>query len=267
MQQMLMNLAVNSRDSMPNGGKLKISVRNEPAALSSLVPKNSNTGSLVILEVEDNGTGMTPKVLTKAAEPFFTTKPRVEGSGLGLSIVHGFVDDHGGRMEIRSEEGSGTKVTIALPSLLSPESSPLQTADGVSTEPVSEDFIKLVMADELIGSIMLSALNSSGYRNVQVTNDKATFETLFQNNKTPSLVIVDLNLLQQTAQSFIHNINSICGDLPIIFIAEGENANQIEDRDKRVFVLQKPFEMSEFVDCVKASLTNLEPAKEIASDK
>ena len=267
MQQMLMNLAVNSRDSMPNGGKLKITVRNEPVALSEIAPKNSDADRFVLIEVEDNGTGMTSEVLTKATEPFFTTKPRVEGSGLGLSIVHGFVDDHGGRMEIRSEEGSGTKISIALPSLQTGECSPLQVADNVTTEYGSADSIELVVADELIGSIMLSSLNSSGYRNVQVTNDSATFKTLFQQNKTPSLVIVDLNLLQQTAQSFVHNINSIYGDLPIIFISEGENGKLIENRDKRVYVLQKPFEMSEFVECVKASLTNLEPAKEIASDK
>jgi signal transduction histidine kinase len=103
LQSALLNLAINARDAMPRGGELEI------------VTKQAN--GLVSIRVADTGTGMDPETLGKATEPFFTTKPLGQGTGLGLSQVYGFITQAGGEMEITSEPGAGTVVTLSFPAI------------------------------------------------------------------------------------------------------------------------------------------------------
>src|SRR5690606_20538239 len=112
----LLNLVVNARDAMPNGGRLCIetSLRHlgpEYAAAAGDV----QPGDYVVITVSDNGMGMTPEVLARAFDPYFTTKERGKGSGLGLSMVHGFVKQSHGHVAIYSEQGRGTTVRLFLP--------------------------------------------------------------------------------------------------------------------------------------------------------
>jgi signal transduction histidine kinase len=99
--QVLTNLIVNSIQAMPNGGRLTIST-------------SSRDGNL-LLTIEDTGIGMSDEVTKKIFNPFFTTKDIDEGTGLGLSVVHGIVTSHGGTIEVESEVGRGTKFTVRLP--------------------------------------------------------------------------------------------------------------------------------------------------------
>jgi signal transduction histidine kinase len=113
LENALINLAVNARDAMPDGGRLSIASRN---CIDPLLGESETLkGQFVLLTVGDSGVGMTPDVLSRAFEPFFTTKPVGEGSGLGLSQVYGFVTQSNGRIEIVSEPGRGTGVRIYLP--------------------------------------------------------------------------------------------------------------------------------------------------------
>jgi signal transduction histidine kinase len=115
-EQVLMNLALNARDAMPEGGKLTLRTGvanlNEPEAVRAGVDAS---GRYVTLTVQDTGCGMSEAVRGRLFEPFFTTKPVGQGSGLGLAVVHGIVTAHGGTVEIASEVGKGTCVTIRLP--------------------------------------------------------------------------------------------------------------------------------------------------------
>jgi signal transduction histidine kinase len=107
LEQALLNLAVNARDAMPDAGSLTISTRRRSSA--------EGRPSGVVIRVEDTGLGMTKDVLARAFEPFFTTKPVGQGSGLGLSQVFGFVEQSNGKVNIESEPGLGTSVSIELP--------------------------------------------------------------------------------------------------------------------------------------------------------
>ena len=105
-----MNLIVNARDAMPEGGTLTIATR--------------YTGDELLLEVADTGVGMSPELQSRIFDPFFTTKDTGQGTGLGLSMVHGIVEQSGGRIELHSEPGRGTRVEVYLPRAPGPESGP-----------------------------------------------------------------------------------------------------------------------------------------------
>ncbi|SEE95711.1 His Kinase A (phospho-acceptor) domain-containing protein [Pseudomonas deceptionensis] len=122
LESALLNLMINARDAMPEGGTLVIKTANQyldARELSTLEAIDS--GDYVMLQVSDTGTGMTPQVLAKAFDPFFTTKPVGQGTGLGLSMIYGFAQQSGGHVSISSQSGSGTCVRLYLPRYHSPE--------------------------------------------------------------------------------------------------------------------------------------------------
>src|SRR5205085_6296112 len=117
----LMNLAVNARDAMPDGGILTMKTDN--VGLDAGMPVGTGDlaqGRYVRLTVTDSGTGMTPDVMAKAFDPFFTTKPHGQGTGLGLATVYGAVQEHGGQIKMRSSPGRGTALEVYLPASLEP---------------------------------------------------------------------------------------------------------------------------------------------------
>lgn len=117
LQNALVNLAINSRDAMSGSGKLYFSVRRAtPEERDRSAGVLSSMFDIVVLEIEDNGQGMTPEVIERAMVPFFTTKKVGEGSGLGLSMVHRFVEESGGDMQIDSQQDVGTVIKLLLPS-------------------------------------------------------------------------------------------------------------------------------------------------------
>ena len=113
-QAAVMNLVVNARDAMPDGGRILLGLRNRQVPRHAAAPDLPD-GDYVVLELADTGHGMPPDVLARVAEPFFTTKPVGKGSGLGLSMVHGFASQSGGAMRIHSTPGQGTRVELFLP--------------------------------------------------------------------------------------------------------------------------------------------------------
>ena len=120
LENVLLNLVINARDAMPDGGQLLIEttntvLRDRRGRPKEWPPQDVPPGEYAALSVADTGTGMAPDVLARAFDPFFTTKPIGQGTGLGLSMVYGFVQQSGGHIRLRSEEGQGTTVAIYLP--------------------------------------------------------------------------------------------------------------------------------------------------------
>ncbi len=134
LEQAILNLAINARDAMPRGGRLTIATRNAPAG-SPGQPAAISVGDYVVVSVTDEGIGMTPEVIERAIEPFFTTKPVGKGTGLGLAQVYGFARQFGGTLRIESAVGRGTSIAIILPrGTLHPV---LQPPEGGTTMPAS----------------------------------------------------------------------------------------------------------------------------------
>jgi signal transduction histidine kinase len=120
-QSAVLNLVINARDAMPTGGRLTIATRTVTLAASELTSNpDARPGEFVAISVRDNGNGMTPEVVARACDPFFTTKDLGKGSGLGLSQVYGFARQSGGHVAIESRTGEGTSVSIFLPTVVLP---------------------------------------------------------------------------------------------------------------------------------------------------
>ncbi len=159
LQVAILNLALNARDAMPRGGKLTIRTETR-----SVLSESGEPSEQVLVSVTDNGTGMTPEVLARATEPFFTTKGVGAGTGLGLSMVHGFVTQSGGSIRLESKPGHGTTVFLHLPKVQQ-ETVELDSDDrDVAETPVAASTTVLVVEDAPeVRRIVTSQLEHLGY--------------------------------------------------------------------------------------------------------
>jgi signal transduction histidine kinase/ActR/RegA family two-component response regulator len=193
LENALVNLAINARDAMPEGGKLVIETVNAPlydpiAAERYGVP----IGDYVSLLVTDNGVGMSPEVLSRATEPFFTTKEVGAGSGLGLSMAEGFARQSGGFMTIESTPAEGTMVKLALPRALE---EPVRPApESPMPEPRAQDETVLVVEDDSdVRGLAVSILMRLGYQVVEAPDGKSAIEVL-QRPERIHLILSDVVL-------------------------------------------------------------------------
>jgi len=181
LESALLNLVINARDAMPEGGQLLIETANTAlpdrrGAPKGVPPRNAHPGDFVTLSVIDTGTGMTPEVMARAFDPFFTTKPMGQGTGLGLSMIHGFVQQSGGHVRLRSDPGQGTTVSIYLPRYLGAMDGKKQKAIGapanLATAPVSA--VVLVVEDEPdVRMIVVDVLSDLGYAVLEAGDGRA----------------------------------------------------------------------------------------------
>ena len=163
-QQALMNICLNARDALPQGGTLKIASRNQ-----RMIPDQASRqrgmkeGSYIRLTISDTGTGMSPEVRDRIFEPFFTTKAKGQGTGLGLSMVYGIIQNHGGMIEVQSHPGIGSTFTVFLPAIAS------AALNGEELPPVpdihqGQETILLVDDEEIIRELGIDILEDRGYR-------------------------------------------------------------------------------------------------------
>jgi PAS domain S-box-containing protein len=178
LENVLLNLAINARDAMPDGGKLIIETSRVTADKGFAPGGELPPGDYAALSVTDTGTGMTPEVRQRAFEPFFTTKETGKGSGLGLSMVYGFVKQSGGYVHLYSEVGLGTTVRIYLPSLDSP---PAATRDAAKTVPASQAgrrTVLIVEDDPRVRRVSVRRLKELGHEVLQADNGAAALDVL-----------------------------------------------------------------------------------------
>ncbi|MFH1341585.1 MAG: ATP-binding protein [Pseudomonadota bacterium] len=176
----LLNLVLNARDAMPEGGRLTVEVRN--ASLDKAYAEQNNDarpGDYVMVAVTDSGCGMTAEVAARAFEPFFTTKEVGKGTGLGLSMVYGFAQQSGGSMKIDSRPGRGTAITLFFPRVGAPDATGSKPLDPIAT-PAGNETILLVEDDDMVRSYVEKELRALGYRVIVTSNGPAALEVLRQ---------------------------------------------------------------------------------------
>ncbi|MEK7820560.1 MAG: PAS domain S-box protein, partial [Pseudomonadota bacterium] len=188
----IVNLGVNARDAMPHGGTLTLETRNAPLDADYAARHESlKPGDYVMIAVSDSGVGMTPEVLARVFDPFFTTKPVGQGTGLGLSMVYGFLKQSGGHVNIYSEPGEGTTIRLYLPRDTAGTEAP-RTADAAEKHsPTYNELVLAVEDNPDMRRIAVRQLKELGYRVVEAENaDKAL--ALLDEGLKPDLAFLDV---------------------------------------------------------------------------
>jgi CheY-like chemotaxis protein len=168
LENAIVNLCINARDAMPGGGTLIIETANQTINKSAAREQRITPGSYVLIAVSDAGAGMTPEVKGRAFDPFYTTKPLGQGTGLGLSMIYGFVRQSGGEVRIESEVGHGTKVSIYLPRHVGVPEMDIPSP-GLENAPHAERFQSVLVIDDEPSARMLIAevLGELGYEAIE----------------------------------------------------------------------------------------------------
>jgi PAS domain S-box-containing protein len=195
LENALLNLVINARDAMPEGGVLLIQTANvylDSSEVTILEPVKA--GEYVMLAVSDNGTGMTPSIRSKAFDPFFTTKPIGQGTGLGLSMIYGFAQQSGGHVSLDSVPGQGTCVRLYLPRLLepTPETSSVEKAEPIAASSSGETAI-VVEDDPAVRMLVLDLLKELGYKTFEAENAKTALPVL-ESVQRVDLLVTDVGL-------------------------------------------------------------------------
>jgi PAS domain S-box-containing protein len=247
----LVNIAVNARDAMPDGGTITLQARN--VVLTPGTAAGSLEGDFVSLAIIDTGTGISLDVLQRVFEPFYTTKPVGKGTGLGLSQVHGFANQSGGAVTVASEPGHGTVVTVYLPRAHA--ESPAETDAGAHDAGGQVQGTVLVVEDSRdVADVTSALLEQLGYRVVRAENAAEAlrhlqqgieFDLLFSDIVMPG-AIDGLSLAQMCREQF--------PNLPVLLTSGFSDAAQAADG--RFDILRKPFELSVLEHAIEQVLGN-----------
>ncbi len=250
LHQVLLNLCVNARDAMPNGGQLALSVENVRLEKDS-VGTNSAPGPYVLLAVSDTGTGIPPEVLPRIFEPFFTTKAPDRGTGLGLSTVASIVKHHAGFLDIKTEAGQGTEFRIYLPAI--------QTTNEVETKqeetPLPEGHGELILVmddEEAVRELLKTTLENYGYRVVTALNGLHGIARFEEFKDDIRLVVTDSDMPYLDGISAICSMHQLKPGIPAI-IASGakHDAAQLQRLDPvNLANLGKPLSMKDLLASV-----------------
>ena len=247
-----MNLGVNARDAMPDGGTLTIettNVRLDKDYCDS--HPELKPGPYVLLAVSDTGQGMDKETLAHIFEPFFTTKEVGKGTGLGLATVFGIVKQHRGQITVYSEIGLGTIFKIFLPAIQTEKTSETQIQDA----PIQRgtETILLVDDEESLRKVNSRLLNKYGYRVIMASNGKEALETYKKEGEGISLIILDLIMPVMDGKKCLEEILRINPNAKVI-IASGDSekglANFIHGKRAKGFIY-KPYDIEELLTTIR----------------
>jgi PAS domain S-box-containing protein len=252
----LMNLAINARDAMPNGGRLLIETRNvtidadQVAAGLDMAP-----GDYVALAVTDTGTGIPPDILPRVFEPFFTTKPKGRGTGLGLAMIYGFAKQSGGHVTLYSEVGHGTTVTLYLPTA-SP-SMPLTREEPSRPERAKSGVLVLLVEDDAnVRRLSSERLRRLGHHVTEASSGAEALD-LIKGGQRPDLVFTDMIMPGGlSGRDLVEQITAIVPSMR--FLLTSGYSEEMVGADGRaplpLKVLQKPYRMAELAIALSEAL-------------
>jgi signal transduction histidine kinase/ActR/RegA family two-component response regulator len=256
LEMAVLNLAVNSRDAMPDGGTLTISTcarEHAPEVQDQLKP-----GQYVVISVTDTGPGIPPQLLSKVFDPFFTTKPLGSGTGLGLSQVYGFARQSGGLAFIKSEPGAGTTVEMYFP--VAPadaeEVPPEPTVTRAMPARAKSRNILVVEDDADVRRVIVECLGLIGYAVTEAPNGTEGLAAIAKTK--PDLLVVDYAMPDMTGAEVISKAREMVGDLPVILATGYADMAAVERLAGKPAILRKPFDMNSLGDAVASALDAVE---------
>jgi CheY-like chemotaxis protein len=262
-EQILVNLVVNARDAMPDGGSLTITT--SQATFDEEYVRDGHWGASVgdfaVLSVSDSGVGMEAAVKARVFEPFFTTKAPGHGTGLGLSTVYGIVKQSGGSIWLYSEPGRGTTVKIYLPRH-DAEAVDAQVAENGQAADTRPALILLVEDDDMVRVATLRALRRHGHRVLEAVDGEAALSIIARTPESIDLVITDLVMPRMGGRELGERLRASGHEAAILYISgyTGDAVTQQHMLDDGAEFLEKPFTPDLLVRRVDDILRNSRPA-------
>jgi CheY-like chemotaxis protein len=244
-EQVLVNLLLNARDAITGTGRVTIAT--SPVVLDESYAQRHDdiaipAGEYVLLAVSDTGCGMDSVVQSRIFEPFYTTKPTGQGTGLGLSTVYGIVKQSGGFIWVYSELNHGTTFKIYLPRATAGQSSPEERASGVAPAGGTETVL-VVEDEEMVRALACRSLRSLGYTVLEATNGKQALRALIERSQPIHLVVSDVVMPEMGGRELGQRMSLLEPKLPILYMSgyTGEDVVRRGLLEAGSPFLQKPF--------------------------
>lgn len=258
LENALLNLCINARDAMPHGGTITLATHNEVVDTRLAVNRKVPPGDYVQVDIIDHGTGMPPEVIARVFDPFFTTKPLGQGTGLGLSMVHGFVHQSGGHVHIDSVVGHGTTISLYLPRYMGTASHEDAAGPAAEASPTGHGETVLLVEDEdTLRDLFREVLEEAGYR-VILAGDGAGGLRVLQGHDKVDLLVTDVGLPggmngRQLADAGL----ALRPAVKVLFVTGYADATAVGNNGllgPAMALITKPFDLADLVRKVKEML-------------
>lgn len=250
-EECILNLALNGRDAMPDGGTLTIRTSRTVFDENTAAQQSVKPGPYVCISVSDTGAGMDEHTRSRLFEPFFTTKPLGQGAGLGLATVYGFVKEAGGCIDVQSQPGQGTMFMLRLPEAgesVTPDRQIIQTAKSTNKS------VLLCDDDEMIRELIVRYLGSKGYDVIATSDAESALVTSAEQKRPVDVLITDVQLKTINGLQLAQQLKQTNPHLGCVIISGQHDcmpSDQEETKSGMVF-LSKPFQFSELLQAVQA---------------
>jgi CheY-like chemotaxis protein len=256
-----MNLALNARDAMPDGGTLTFETAN--VSIDEAISRthaDAKPGAYVVLAVSDTGSGMDPETVRQLFEPFFTTKEQGKGTGLGLATIHGIVNQHGGHVSVESDAGMGTTFRIYLPRA---EEVPKRAVEpeGLGEEARGEETVLVVEDERKVRNLARDILAEQGYRVIAAEDVEDAQRLARDFGAAIDLLLTDVVMPRMNGRELYARIARERPDIRVLYMS-GYAEDAIGDRgvlDSGIHFVRKPFSPRSLTRKVREALDAPEP--------
>lgn len=253
--QLLMNLTLNARDAMPEGGLLIIETANIILDRGDLkLPPNHQPGPHILLTVTDTGPGMDGTTLSHIFEPFYTTKAPGKGSGLGLAMVHGIVEQQDGFLIAESRLGKGTSFKVYFPAI----QSDIQNVEQMDSRPRLRGSETILLVDDDVGvrDCCQKILEKAGYKLILACDGREALEVYNARREEISLVLLDLMMPEMSGKKCLEKLFTLDPSIKVVIISGFQGEGNVKDlfTSGAEAVVYKPFTSADLLEIVKEIL-------------
>lgn len=257
LQQSLINICLNARDAMPAGGILKIKTENQFVSEYQDLPKTRRKeGHYVSIAVTDTGTGMAPEIKARIFEPFFTTKEPGRGTGLGLAMVYGIIQNHGGYIEVKSQPGQGTTLVLFLPALKERPGKEVSAFLADSRLPMGTETLLIIDDEEIIRQLGADILEDVGYKVLVAQNGEEGTRLFRRHKKKIALVILDVMMPGWGGKKTFLQLRKINPRIKVLLSSGYSTDREVKEilTEGVSGLIQKPYKDEELIRKVRAVL-------------